>query len=236
MSYRAVIFDLFGTLVPFFNPEPYRESLLAMADALGLDHEAFLQQWAYDTLAARMGGELATVEAGLAEIARALGASPTPEQIARATRLRLDYYRTTLRPWPDAVPTLRALKALGLRLGLISDCSCEAPLLWAETPLAALIDGPVFSCSEGLRKPDRRLYDLACRRLGVAPAECIYVGDGFGGELGGARAAGMEAVLITPPGEVGIAGAESEAATWTGPRVRTLGELLQVVREYVNIR
>ncbi len=54
----------------------------------------------------------------------------------------------------------------------------------------------VFSCAEGARKPDSRLYEACASRLSVDPAECIYVGDGDDDELEGAAAVGMRPVLL----------------------------------------
>jgi putative hydrolase of the HAD superfamily len=80
-------------------------------------------------------------------------------------------------PRPGAIETLRELHRRGLRLGLITVCSDDLPAVWAETAFAGLFDTEVFSCDVGLRKPDPAIYALASERLGVAPADCIFVGD-----------------------------------------------------------
>jgi putative hydrolase of the HAD superfamily len=229
MGYRAVVFDLFGTLVHPFAPALYERSLEEMAGALGLEPAAFRRLWWEDTSQARITGVLPTVEANLEHIAQALGASPTAPQLAEAVRIRLAFYRATLVPRADAVATLQAIKALGLRLGLISDCSCEAPLLWRETSFAALIDEPVFSCRAGFRKPDPRFFRLACERLDVQPQDCVYVADGYRHELAAAHSLGMHAVLIAVPGEETLSDGMMEAATWQGPRVAALSEVVRMV-------
>jgi putative hydrolase of the HAD superfamily len=223
---RAVIFDLFGTLVRSFEAALYERSLEEMARVLGVEAGAFRQSWTHDTAYARVTGAFASVEANLEHICRALGASTGPAQYAEAVRIRLAFYRRTMVPRPDAVSTLQAIKARGLRLGLLSDCSCEAPQLWPEMPFAPLIDEPVFSCLAGFKKPDPHLYRLACDRLGVAPQECMYVADGHAHELGGASALGMQAVLIAVPGEAKWGYDEEEAVTWPGPRVAALAGVL----------
>ena len=228
MVYRAVIFDLFGTLVPNL-PAALAQSLTGMAAAVGAEPAAFHRLWVHDTVGARMMGAYPSVESSIACITDALGLSPTPEQLAEAARIRLAFYRASLAPRPDAVATLAALRARGLRLGLISDCSCEAPLLWHETPFAPLIDAPVFSCLEGTKKPDPRLYRTAGARLGVPPEECLYVADGYSRELSGARALGMRAALIAVPGEALADYTENEGATWTGDRVVALSQVLELL-------
>lgn len=104
-------------------------------------------------------------------------------------------------------------------------------MLWPESPTAGLIDAPVFSCVEGVRKPDPRLFRAACQRLGVEPGACIYVADGYHGELATARALGMEAVLLEVPGEPTSEFRPDEAATWAGRRIRALSELVGLVKE-----
>jgi putative hydrolase of the HAD superfamily len=123
-------------------------------------------------------------------------------------------------PVPGAVETLTELRARGLRLGLITVCMDDVPALWPETPFEGLFDAEVFSCSVGLRKPDPRIYLLACEQLGVEPHEAMFVGDGDNDELAGAERVGMQAVLLDRPGD------ERE---WTGRRIRTLPEVLALV-------
>jgi putative hydrolase of the HAD superfamily len=52
-----------------------------------------------------------------------------------------------------------------------------------------------------MRKPDPRIYRLACEELGVEPEEAMFVGDGANDELAGAERVGMRSVLIHRDGE-----------------------------------
>jgi putative hydrolase of the HAD superfamily len=126
-----------------------------------------------------------------------LGIRPTQKHLERVLTIRTDAHRRLFVPRSDALATLTRLRALGLRAALVSNTSSEVPPLWHESPLAALVDVTVFSCTEGLMKPDRRIFQLAASRLGVEPIECFYVGDGADDELDGARAVGMDAILFT---------------------------------------
>jgi putative hydrolase of the HAD superfamily len=112
------------------------------------------------------------------------------------------------------------LRRRGLLIGLITVCSDDVPSLWPETPFHGLFDAEVFSCSVGLRKPDPRIYLLACEQLDVEPQEAMFVGDGANDELAGAERVGMTAVLLERPGE------DQE---WEGRRVRSLPELLELL-------
>jgi putative hydrolase of the HAD superfamily len=52
----------------------------------------------------------------------------------------------------------------------------------------------------GLRKPDPRIYTHACRELGVAPAESVFLDD-IGANLKAARALGMRTIKVETPEE-----------------------------------
>jgi putative hydrolase of the HAD superfamily len=51
---------------------------------------------------------------------------------------------------------------------------------------------------EGVEKPDPEIFLRGCRRMGVRPEECLYVGDLYPVDVLGARSAGMDAVLLDP--------------------------------------
>ncbi len=192
----AVIFDLFGTLVPVFDRDEYFGVLGEMAQALGMDEAAFIAGFRGDQ-EGRTTGRWESIEANLRDIARRAGHEPTAEAVTRASRIRIDYTRRSLMdPYPDALVALAALQAAGRPVGLISDCSPEVPLLWPLSPLAQTIPAPVLSCAVGLRKPDPGIYALACERLGAPAARTVYVGDGDSDELSGAAAAGLCPILI----------------------------------------
>jgi FMN phosphatase YigB (HAD superfamily) len=67
--------------------------------------------------------------------------------------------------------------------------------------LRSFFDVVVDSALIGVEKPDPRIFQAALQRLGVAPEEALYVGDLYSVDILGARAAGMEAVLLGNPGD-----------------------------------
>jgi putative hydrolase of the HAD superfamily len=226
MTIQAVIFDLFGTLVgDFISVGQTHDELAAI---LGAPYEPFMKQWREIT-GRRTLGEFQTVEASIEHVCGALGVTVNAEQMAKAVDFRLEYTRRALVPKPDAVATLTQLKQAGFKIGLLSNCSVEIPILWPETEFVDLIESPVFSSRERLKKPDRRIYHLACERLGVAPEDCLYIADGENHELKAAADFGMSPVLIRPTSHEPRGELRQEAREWQGLTISALAEVLEVV-------
>ena len=224
MHYRAVIFDLLGTLVPRWDSQDTADLRAAMAADLGIPASDFIRAW-NETRRDRDTGMLPSVEDGLVRACQLTGTSVEIGRIAMATQRYAQFARESLRPRSEAIPTLQRLRATSYRSGLISNCGPPIPDAWSDTPLAECTDVATFSCSVGLQKPDARIYIHTCQQLGVQPTECLYVGDGGSGELNGATNLGMGAVLIQDPSENLRASARIEVNDWSGPRVTRLDEI-----------
>lgn len=101
---------------------------------------------------------------------------------------------------PAMLEAIRRLRAHGLRVGALTNN-------WRrEGPdddviphrLRQHFDAFVESRTVGLRKPDPRIYVLACRQLGVEPARTAFLDD-IGGNLKPARALGMATIKVQDP-------------------------------------
>jgi putative hydrolase of the HAD superfamily len=209
---RAVVFDLWNTIAawPHERWETIRHRL---AERLGLTPEEFDSRWYGELAQLRETRPFADVLARL---------DVTPEAADEVVSLRREVTRQGLVPVDGVVETITALRGRGLKIGLITVCSEDVPLLWEETPFHGLFDAEVFSATCGLRKPDPRIYRLALDQLGVEPEQAVFVGDGANDELAGAERVGMTAVGVDSPG-----GELPE--DWDGPRIRALPELLELV-------
>jgi putative hydrolase of the HAD superfamily len=64
--------------------------------------------------------------------------------------------------------------------------------------LLALFDVVIESSKVGVRKPDPRFYELACRELGIAPGEAVFLDD-LGVNLKPAREMGMSTIKVVDP-------------------------------------
>jgi putative hydrolase of the HAD superfamily len=231
MRFKAVLFDLFGTLVPAFGKEYFENCLGAMADIVGADHADFVRLWTKDTYHDRVTGTFPSTEANARCVCDTLGIAAADAQLAEVARIRFKFSQDVVVPRPDAIPTLRAIREAGLKLGLVSDCSEEVPRLWPETPFAEFFQTTVFSCVAKTRKPDPIMFRQACEVLGIAPEACLYVGDGYGRELTGAASLGMTPVLIAVPGEARGDTPGYEGDDWDGLRVESLSEVCEIMRK-----
>jgi putative hydrolase of the HAD superfamily len=179
----------------------------------------------------RVIGAFQTVEASIAYVCNLLGAPLTEEQLTRAVEIRLQLIKRTLRPRPNALETLVGLKNDGYKIGLLSNCSIEIPLVWRETAFANSFDSTIFSSRERVKKPDPRIYQIACERLGVMPEDCLYVADGENHELAGAAKVGLHPVLIRNLSQDNGKELLREAREWQGDTIGSLTEVLQRVRD-----
>jgi putative hydrolase of the HAD superfamily len=181
--------------------------------------DAFEAAWS-DDHSGRWVGDL---EASVRRVCATLEIADTDTLVPELLRLRSAASTATFVPRADAVETLTTLRNDGLRIGLITNCASDVPELWDASPLGGLADVTVFSAVEGIKKPAQAIYERAAARLAVPAAACVFVGDGHGGELDGAAAAGMLPVLLAPGDTLPPEG-------WSGLVVEQLSEVPALVR------
>ncbi len=97
-----------------------------------------------------------------------------------------------------AAEALDRLRAAGLRLGVVSNSDGRVEEALVAAGLRDRFEVVLDSALAGVEKPDPAIFRAALDALGVAPAEALYVGDLYEVDVMGARAAGMEAVLLAP--------------------------------------
>ena len=97
----------------------------------------------------------------------------------------------------EMLELVRELRATGLRTGLLSN-SWGHRDTYPSDVLAELFDDAVISADVGMRKPEERIFLLAAERLGLSPAECVFVDD-VEGNIVAARALGFAVVHHTEP-------------------------------------
>jgi putative hydrolase of the HAD superfamily len=230
MRYKAVIFDLFGTLINKLSLREHTGILRQMASIVSVPSDDFVRLW-FGTHNERGLGVFQSLEANIEYICRQLGVRPEDSKVTLASQINLDYTARSIKPRTDATEVLSYLKSHGYKIGLISNCSASIPDILKNMPFTQMIDIALFSSLVGMQKPDPRIYRLIAKRLVLKPEDCLYIGDGDEHELTGAAQAGMHPVLICDPCEDGadVYRVNSEVEEWHGPVVSSFTEILTLI-------
>jgi putative hydrolase of the HAD superfamily len=253
MELRAVLFDLWGTLI--VDPETrWRPRALWRAKnvrgvlATGGFDVSFDAVFAALEAAGRELSALHDEGLDLSEDGRVdlvLDRLDVRVDVAAEARVRLVEAICTMHPLhkPDphdgALEVLRAVKALGLPTALVSNAGLTtAPnlrLMLDEYGMAKFLDVCVFSDDLELAKPDARLFQAALEGLGVDARLAAFVGDSPHNDIFGARQAGLLAVQIghrEAPPRTGYS--ESDGAR-PDARIGSLHELLPAIEGFIAL-
>lgn len=176
MTIRAVISDFGGVLTT-----PLQGSFMHFQEVAGIPLEVLGE--AIGNLQAREGAHpLAELECGRmseadfldrvgAEIASILG---------REVHMRTftETYFAHLSTNDELIAYMAELRDRGLRMALLTNNVREWEARWrAMLPVDDIFEQVVDSAFVGMRKPDRRIYELTCERLGVPAPQCVFIDD-----------------------------------------------------------
>lgn len=98
--------------------------------------------------------------------------------------------------FPDVLVSLERLRERGVRIGVLSNAPSDMPKLLDRLGITPYLDYTVVSATEGYKKPDRRVFEVAVNRAGVAPGEILHVGDMYVEDIVGGTFAGLQTRLI----------------------------------------
>src|SRR3954471_1045206 len=110
MKWDAVVFDLFGTLVPPFRKSEHAVAIRQCAEPLDIDPESCHRAWV-DTFPRRVAGEFASVTDNFRWIVESVGGTARPEACADAARLYAEFTRESIVPLPGVTDTLGKIAA-----------------------------------------------------------------------------------------------------------------------------
>ena len=203
---RAVLLDAAGTLIGIARPLGETYSLLARDFGASLDPATLTAGFRTAFADAppmafpgKHGADLDRAERSWwrTVVRQAIGERGVPEFDAYFDHLYAHY--ASARAWkvyPEVFAVLTALRERGAALAVVSNFDSRlAPLLDAMG-LAAFFDAVVCSGEVGAAKPDRAIFTRALERLGVEASQALHVGDSRAADYDGARAAGVEALLV----------------------------------------
>jgi putative hydrolase of the HAD superfamily len=187
MTRTAVLID-FGGVITTSVLQAFEQ----FAELLGAPRGLILELLSHDTAARELlvEHECGRIDAeafdrGFADRLQAHGVVAQPERLSARMQ-------AGLRRDDDTVRLIEELRAGGVPIALVSnafgrDC-------YAGFDLDALADVVVISSEVGVRKPSRRIYAIACQRLGVDPLQAVMVDD-LRQNLDGAARLGIAGVL-----------------------------------------
>lgn len=94
-----------------------------------------------------------------------------------------------------------AVKGKGYTVGLLSNAEMAAMHFFYEQGYGAIFNTAVFSCAEGTRKPEQRIYEIALERLGTKPHETVFIDDRTD-FIAGAQQLGIHTIRFESPAQV----------------------------------
>lgn len=185
---KAVVFDMFETLVSLYNVGHYSGRKI-MKD-MQLSEVQFRPSWNASERDRTCGK--ATFEAVIEEIMKANGCYSKELYDNIVYRRKSALRKAFGNPHPEIIPMLKALRENEIKIGLITNCYFEERDAMKENEIFDLFDVTCLSCEEGIAKPDKEIFYLCLERLGLKSEECLYIGDGGSMELETAAAIGMK--------------------------------------------
>lgn len=178
---QAVVFDAFGTLLKIGETRhPYRR-LQKLLRALGRENEANDRYLMMEK------------NLGLAGFAAEVGYEVPTDLLADLER-DLFHELASIRLYKDVVPTLDALRAIGLKIGVCSNLA--APYGLPVRLLLPDLNCYALSYEVGAIKPRPEIYRYCLDQLGVDAGSALFIGDTPDADVDGPKSIGMSALLL----------------------------------------
>jgi HAD superfamily hydrolase (TIGR01509 family) len=122
--------------------------------------------------------------------------------VASTLRRLHEAWHLWCRTMPGTSEALDRLRGAGLKLAVVSNSDGRVEEALVAAGIRDRFEVVLDSALVGVEKPDPAIFRAALTALGVAPEEALYVGDLYDVDVVGARAAGMESVLLVPDAAV----------------------------------
>ena len=208
---KAVLFDLGGTLHQSSSPEGrdiwFCQRILDRLEDYGIrlegGAELMAQRLAVNSEIYKHESEQTLRELPAAEIwsryyLREYGL--TAEELApfaEELSFLYDYERPRVMRRTHLKETMEELKAMGLRLGVISNIISRSVVrhFLAEYGIEELMDCVITSAETGIRKPSPEIFRMAEKAMDLMPEELAYVGDTISRDVIGTRRAGWACMI-----------------------------------------
>lgn len=197
---QAVLFDIDNTLYSYDDAHAVAwEALCAyVQEHLGLDRDTFTHSHkkAMETARERLGADCAATHDRCLRYQLLLEERGLP--LHHALTMSELYWDTLIRaaePTPGIMECLPKLKEAGYILGIGTDMTLEYQLKkLIRLQMLPYFDFVVTSEEVNTEKPGEKLFLTCARKAGVAPGECLFIGDNLKKDVSGAKNAGMKAL------------------------------------------
>jgi HAD superfamily hydrolase (TIGR01549 family) len=223
-GYQAILFDVGGTLLNIVR-DPQMTAVEAVAHLGNLSAAEFaaaIREVVGEWRAAGGPPELEDLpETWVGHNRRALTLTGFAGDIAAAAQIMEDVFLSEgLEVYPDVVETLKTLTGWGYKMGVVSNWPATLEPTLQKIGLREYFSSIVASGTVGYAKPHPSIFRIAVDRMAVDPHHALYVGDNVEHDVGGAKAAGMNAILLD---RVGRHDAHQ-------PSISSLVQLLELLR------
>jgi beta-phosphoglucomutase len=199
LRYDAVVLDVGGTLLGMHQPAPFRQFLAEAGLPASVDDGRQLHRRLVGILVAARDGAQGLGADGdeLTRWWHGIFGRTWPQRPDLADEMLHWFVDGRFnRLYDDVLPTLAALRDLGLPLGILSNFGSHLGGILERFELAPFFEFVVISAEVGLAKPDSRIFDRVVAEVGVPRHRILYVGDHVGDDIEGAWGASLDAVLI----------------------------------------
>ena len=178
---KAVVFDLYNTLIYNLDTNPY----LRLFSELALSPDDIMQ-----TRRIALTEDFEDLHDFVQRIkpGARINLQPYEEEVAQGVKSTTTF--------PETKIVLEELIIRRFKCGLISNLASAYKAPFFELGLNAYFDEVFFSCEIGLKKPDPRIYQKMMEKLHVNPVQAIMIGDKVPADVDGPKAIGMNAVHL----------------------------------------
>ena len=189
MGIRAVLFDLGGVVL-----DSPLDAFAAYERELGLAPNTLNRA----IVAAGSGGAWARLERGelsMVQFFEAFDAELAGGQVRISAEALMAKIADNTQLRPAMLAAIRTIRSAGLKVAALTNNWASDDQFHKMDVLRGEFDVFIESAKVGLRKPDPRIYHLACSALDVPPNDVVFLDD-IGGNLKAARAMGMTTIKV----------------------------------------
>jgi putative hydrolase of the HAD superfamily len=212
---EACLVDAYDTIVTCdFSVQ--RREIPALA---GITRDSWEDE--YDRIGpALTDGRLSKTE-GFGRILRACGKEARPDLVREMVNRDRELLLANARLFDDAIPFLRSLRACGMKIAIVSNCTETTRPLLVKLGVGALADALILSCEVGAAKPAAQIFHCALDRIRVSAKAALFVDD-QAGYCAGSVAVGISAVQIVRGGIDGKVRAAGTTVVRSLPEVEAM--------------